>query len=157
MNREYNLAMAMIKFKQSWKELTDASKQVDTDLTEGYPFYLLDFEEITPAVQQWCNIHASRIISQTPDQITNPTCLRCAYVFKGIDKDGRCKGQNSGVDCGSYPIVPYNRNIVISALDNMQPGNRSAIEKLDDTNVLLAYIDITNRLEEQANERGSNA
>lgn len=147
MNKEYNLAVALIKFRQAWKDLTDASVLVDTDLTEKYPFYLLDFEELTPAVTQWCNIHASNIIQNTPDQIVNPTCLRCDYAFAGVDKEGRCRGQLAGIECGSYPIIPFNRNLILSAVDSMQPGKRTELDKLTDDNLLIVYIDITNKLE----------
>ena len=146
MSKEYNLAVQLIKFRQAWKELTDVSKDIDIDLSEKYPLYLLDFEELTPAVEQWCNLHASRIIQTTPDQIINPTCLRCEFAFKGLSKDGRCVGQNNGIKCGSYPLIPFNKNLVLSALESLNAGNREDLSKLTDDNVLLIYIDTTNML-----------
>lgn len=139
MSKEHELAVALIKFRQAWKELTDISKPLDTDLTEGYPFFLIDFEEVTPNVIQWCNIHASRIIKDTPDRLLNPTCLRCQYAFAGIDKSGMCIGQTKGIDCGSYPEIPFNRDLIIAALAAVE--KREDLQKLGDDNLLILYVD----------------
>lgn len=157
MNKEYDLAVALLKLRAAWKELTDISVQVDTDLTDGYPFYLLDFEEITPAVVQWCNIHAGRLIQNAPDRILNPTCLRCQYAFAGIAPDGRCVGHTRGIECQSYPEVPYSRQLVIAAMTT--PSNAIEIAKASDSNLLVAYIDYVNtrRKEAETSERSIDA
>lgn len=69
----HRLANALIAFKNAFTELTDASKAVpDYDISENYPFYLLNYEEIAPAVVQWCNIHATKLLKQLTYDVPSP-------------------------------------------------------------------------------------
>lgn len=69
----HRLANALINFKLAFNELTDASKAVpDYDISESYPFYLLDYEEIAPAVAQWCNIQATKLLKQLTYDVPSP-------------------------------------------------------------------------------------
>ncbi len=69
-NERKRMAVALIKFRKSYAELVLASKALpDLDVSEGYPFYLLDFEKIEPAVSQWCNLHASNLLHSLPFEV----------------------------------------------------------------------------------------
>ena len=69
----HRLANALINFKHAFTELTDASVAIpDYDISEGYPFYLLDYETIAPAVSQWCNIHATKLLKQLTYDVPSP-------------------------------------------------------------------------------------
>lgn len=155
MDKNYDLALALIRFRTAWKDLTDISVNVNIDMSDGYPFYLLNFEDITPQVIQWCNIHASRLIQEAPDRIVNPSCLRCEYVFAGFANDGRCIGQKAGIDCKSYPEIPYSREMILSAMST--PSSAADMAKLTDDNLLMLYVDYINtKRKEDGYEHGSN-
>lgn len=60
-------AKALLVFKDAYNVLVTASKRLpDYDVSERYPFYLLDFEEIAPAVTQWCTVNASKLLLKVP-------------------------------------------------------------------------------------------
>lgn len=69
----YKLAKALIQFKLAFKALVEASTAVDDyDISEAYPFFLLDYETIEPAVSQWCTIHATQLLKSIPAETLNP-------------------------------------------------------------------------------------
>lgn len=69
----HNLAKALLTLKAAYKQLVEASRDMpDYDISEAYPFYLLDFEAIEPAVLQWCTVHATRLLKRLPYQVESP-------------------------------------------------------------------------------------
>ena len=69
----HRLANALINFRAIFTELVDASVAVpEYDISEGYPFYLLDYEEISPAVSQWCLIHSNKLLKQLTYDVPSP-------------------------------------------------------------------------------------
>ncbi len=115
-NKEYQLALALLQFNQAWTSLVTISKQLpDMDLSELYPFFLLDFEEIQPAVKQWCLVHAGNILTRIPDRVPNPACVACKYVKAGITPDGVCTGAKE-VNCTNYPVIQFARELVVPFL-----------------------------------------
>lgn len=114
--REANLAVALLQLKGAWRKLCEASKALDEyDFSELYPFYLLDFENIEPAVVQWCTVHASKLMRSLPDKVDNPTCLDCAYFRSGLLPDGLCKGFYT-MSCGVHPVIVFSVDQVMPAL-----------------------------------------
>lgn len=115
-HKEYNMAVALLNFRKSYKELVRCSKQLpDLDVTEGYPWFLLDFEEIEPAVLNWCSTHASKLLDACPDIVDNPACLDCPKFGIGLGSDGLCKGATD-VKCSVYPKIMFNRHAVLPVL-----------------------------------------
>lgn len=134
MNSEYRLAVAFLQFKVAFKELAEASKALpDLDVSEGYPFYLLDYEVIAPAVDQWCNIQATQLMKKLPEMIDNPNCVKCPHFREGLLPNGLCKGS----PCSSYPTIPFMRQLVIPFLTE---HNITVDEKMTDDVVHLLYI-----------------
>ncbi len=71
--RNERLAKALLQFKLCYKELVEASVDIpDFDISEAYPFYLLDFEKIEPAIEQWCTVNATKILKLIPHEVTSP-------------------------------------------------------------------------------------
>lgn len=112
----YKLAVALLRFKAAYAELVDASERLPGyDIGEAYPFYLLDFEQIKPAVQQWCTIHAAKLMRDLPDKVDNAACINCDYFRKGIGADGQCLGQKDK-SCIIYPFIQFSREMAIAAM-----------------------------------------
>lgn len=130
----YDMLVAILTFKEAYKNLTAASiKLPDLDLSAGYPFYLLDFEEIAPAVSQWCSIHAASLMSMLPNRVINPVCIHCEHVGQGISSSGMCKGNAT---CQNYPLIVFTPEAVLPVL-TLFDKNQSSV---DSTTVLLAYM-----------------
>lgn len=111
-SKEYRFAVALLQFNRTWEELVKASVALpDLDVSELYPFYLLDFEELQPAVKQWCMHHASKIMQQVPDVVYNPACAMCPYVSAGLDEDGLCKGLHT-TGCSNHPTIMFTTQAV---------------------------------------------
>lgn len=142
--KEYDMAVALLQFKAAFHKLVTASKALpDLDVSEGYPFYLLDYEVIEPAVLQWCSIHAARLMEALPDVVTNPACLNCEHVGKGIGASGLCAG-NQG--CGIYPVISFSPAQCKPAL--IAAGY--SVDKLSDSEVELLYMqEVQKRVEKR--------
>lgn len=142
--KEYDMAVALLQFKAAFHKLVTASKALpDLDVSEGYPFYLLDYEVIEPAVLQWCSIHAARLMEALPDVVTNPACLNCEHVGKGIGASGLCAGNQS---CGIYPVISF-------SVAQCKPALVAAgysVDKLSDSEVELLYMqEVQKRVEKR--------
>ena len=112
-NNEYKVAVAMLQFKTAYHNLVEATKSMpDLDVSNCYPFYLLDFEEIEPAVMQWCSIHAAELMKHLPERVDNPGCLACQYFRAGLTPGGICKGSEN-TSCGIYPTLVYMKEYII--------------------------------------------
>jgi hypothetical protein len=138
MNEEknYRLAVAFLQFKTAYKNLVAASKELpELNVSECYPFYLLDFEEIEPAVLQWCTIHATQLMKNLPDKVDNPACAHCAYLRAGLGPDGQCKGMTA-TWCGVYPYISFTKELALPVLiaANMH------VADLSDNDVHLLYM-----------------
>lgn len=142
--KEYDMAVALLQFKAAFHKLVTASKALpDLDVSEGYPFYLLDYEVIEPAVLQWCSIHAARLMEALPDVVTNPACLNCEHVGKGIGASGLCAG-NQG--CGIYPVISFSSAQCKPAL--IAAGYN--VDRLSDSEVELLYMqEVQKRVEKR--------
>ena len=111
MNNEYEAVCALLGFAAAYKRLTDVTtKMPDLDLSDSYPFFLLDFEDIAPGVIQWCSIHASRLMANLPDRVDNPACIGCRFLKGGLATNGLCRGQ-AAMNCSLYPIMPYSEDM----------------------------------------------
>ena len=125
-NDAYNLAIAFLRFKDAYITLAkETAKHDDFDMSTNYPFYLLDFEQITPAVQQWCNTYSTAILRALPERITNPGCFDCSFKGLGVDASGMCKGYKEK-QCNIFPTIIFTRDAVMPfmtqtgyAVDNM--------------------------------------
>ena len=142
--KEYDMAVALLQFKAAFHKLVTASKALpDLDVSEGYPFYLLDYEVIEPAVLQWCSIHAARLMEALPDVVTNPACLNCEHVGKGIGASGLCAGNQS---CSIYPVISF-------SVAQCKPALVAAgysVDKLSDSEVELLYMqEVQKRVEKR--------
>lgn len=112
MNKEYNMAVALLQFKKAFTTLVNCSEAMpDLDLSENYPFYLLDFEQIEGTVEQWCMIHASKLMSQVPDKVVNPACLECTHFKERTPV--KCSKE---FNCINYPEIPFSKLAVSGAL-----------------------------------------
>lgn len=142
--KEYDMAVALLQFKAAFHKLVTASKALpNLDVSEGYPFYLLDYEVIEPAVLQWCSIHAARLMEALPDVVTNPACLNCEHVGKGIGASGLCAGNQS---CGIYPVISFSPAQCKPAL--IAAGY--TVDKLSDSEVELLYMqEVQKRVEKR--------
>lgn len=107
-SKEYRLAQALVVFSRAWEELAAASKACpNMDVSDFYPFYLLDYEEMAPAVKTWALSHASNIMKNVPDKVYNPECFHCPYLGKGLDQEtGLCKGYEA-TKCGRHPYIMF--------------------------------------------------
>ena len=116
-SKEYRLAQALVVFSRAWEELAAASKACpDMDVHALYPFYILDYEEIAPAVKAWALMHASNIMRNVPDKVCNPDCYGCPYLGKGLDQDtGLCIGYEDK-KCGRHPYIMFTPEAVMPFL-----------------------------------------
>lgn len=113
---EYNMAVALLNFAHSYQAMCKASRKLpDLDVSEGYPWFLLDYEEIEPAVVGWARMHASKLLDMCPDIVENPSCLGCRYLSMGLAASGLCVGQEA-VKCANYPKILFERDLVKPAL-----------------------------------------
>lgn len=134
--KENALAVALLQFSHAYEELVKASKRLPTyDLSALYPFFLLDFEEIQPAVKQWCLYHAGDIIAQVPDRVPNPACIECPFIKAGLSSDGLCKGQEK-THCNNYPMIMFTRESVLPFLKACDVD----ITGCDDAALQLLYV-----------------
>ena len=130
----YKLAAALLQFKYTYSELVKASKEMpDYDFSVGYPFFLLDFEEIAPNVLQWCSMHAAELMKQLPDRVDNPACVSCKYMRSGIAASGLCKAP---IPCNHYPIIPFSRELTMPFFITQNID----IKDLSDDEMHLLYI-----------------
>lgn len=140
-NKEYRAAIGFLNFRRAYKELVEATKDMpDLDVTEGYPFFLLDFEDIAPAVLNWATLHAGRLMDMLPDMVVNPACIMkgCEYLGKPIGTDGQCRGADD-IKCGLYPMIMFQREQVEPAL--WAKGHKTAA--LNESEVKLLYESAT--------------
>lgn len=145
MSKEYKLAVAFIQFKDAYSKLVDASMAMpDIDLSDNYPFYLLDFEEIENAVKQWCIVHASRLMRELPERVDNPRCLSCSYLRAGLAPTGLCVGMNE-IQCGVHPTIVYSSDAVIPYL----VGNGVSVANLNPEEIHLIYMNKTEAIYER--------
>lgn len=91
LTKQYLLAKSLLKFKRAYEELVEASKEMpDYDISENYPFYLLDFEAIGPAVSQWCITHYDKLISDVPVNAPSPAITKTEEpIVPELPKDYR--------------------------------------------------------------------
>lgn len=122
-SNEYRFAQALLVFSSAWEELAKASLACpEQDVSDLYPFYLLDYEEIAPAVKSWCLHHASRIMKEVPDKVYNPECFQCPYLSSGIDKvTGLCEGYPA-MKCGRHPYIMFTPEAVKPFMLEHEPG-----------------------------------
>lgn len=152
-NRIYKMAVAFLQFKQAYSNLVDASLAMpDLDVSDAYPFYLLDFETIEPAVRQWCNIHSSRLMKLLPERVDNPTCLSCSFLRAGTGPDGFCKGLRE-TNCGVHPTILFSKEAVAPFLTSVGVD----INKLDDEAMHLIYIQRSEEAYEQTTKKADRA
>ena len=140
--KEYNAAIAFLNFRQAWKKLVDATKVMpELDVSDAYPFYLLDFENIAPAVMNWAMIHAGRLMEQIPDMVVNPVCLAngCPFMGRELNSSGQCPGAET-IGCVIYPRIMYTREQVENIL-RMRGHDTS---KLNESEVQLLYVSEVN-------------
>ena len=146
-NKAYKLAVALLQFKSNYRELVKASKDLsDYDFSRGYPFYLLDFEEIEPNVLQWCSIHAAYLTKQLPDRVDNPACANCNYMRIGISPSGLCKAP---ISCMHYPIIPFSKELVMPFF----AAQKMSITDLSDDEMHLLYIRRMEQIYEEKNSK----
>lgn len=118
-SKEYRMAKALLMFNQAYKELVAASTALpDLDVSQLYPFYLLDYEQIQPDVEQWCLFHASKIINQVPDRVPNSACASCPWLYAGVGPDGLCKGAKT-TGCRQYPEMMFTRAAATTFLSSL--------------------------------------
>lgn len=147
-NLEYDLMVAFIRFRDAYGKLVAASTRLPNyNLGEAYPFYILDFEEIEPAVNQWCNIQISKLMKQLPERVENPACLKCRFLGKGLLKNNTCFGLEA-TDCGLYPYVLYDKNIVTPALQQHGISTDTSDEWLH-----LNYLQLVRKLIAEINKK----
>lgn len=109
-NKMYRMATALINFTAAFSELSAASRALpDLDVSELYPFYLLDYEKIDVDVKQWCLHHASKLLGQVPDKVPNSACAGCRWLYAGLDVDGQCKGRKT-TGCNLFPQTVFQRS-----------------------------------------------
>lgn len=139
-NKEYNLAVALLQFKKSYLALVDASKAMpDYDASNCYPFYMLDFEEIGPAVSQWCSVHASELLAQVPDRVLNPACIRCSHYVKRGPVYCALQG------CFNHPEIVFSKDAIAPAL--LQYG--IDIKDMTEEAAFVAYLQFCDKLEKE--------
>lgn len=143
--KEYNMAVALLNFAACYQKLCAASKKLpDLDMSENYPWFLLDYEDIETTVVGWARLHASKLLSICPDIVENPSCLQCRYLSLGLAASGLCVGQEA-VGCANYPKIMFERDLVKPAL--VAAGNYDP--KWTDQEVYLHYQqEVLKRVEE---------
>jgi len=148
-SKNYRMAVALLRFKTAYKELVAASKELpDLDVSEGYPFYLLEFEEIEQAVLAWCTTHASRLMQNLPDKVDNPACMKCPFFRQGLGVDGQCKGFTT-TWCNIYPYVSFTREMALPVL--IATGVN--VDGLSDNDIHLLYM---RKMDDTYEKRASN-
>jgi hypothetical protein len=108
--RTKQLIDALANFAVAWSNLTKlTAEDDDLDLTEAYPFYLLNFEEITPNVVQWCKLNISKLIKGSAGKmlIMNPDCIQC-------DNVGKC----GSLDCQLHTYIPFDKEKMTKCLSS---------------------------------------
>ncbi len=139
------MAIAFLQFKQAYTNLVDASLSMpDLELDDNYPFYLLDFEQIEPAVRQWCSIHAARLMKNLPERADNPRCLSCDFLRAGLGKEGLCIGMPM-VHCNVHPTILYSQEAVTPFLISVGVD----VGALNEESIHLIYIQRTEEIYEQ--------
>lgn len=117
-NKMYRMATALINFTTAFSELAAASKALpELDVSELYPFYLLDYEKIDVDVKQWCLHHASKLLGQVPDKVPNSACAQCPWLYAGLDHDGQCKGRKT-TGCNLFPQTVFQRSSAAAFLSH---------------------------------------
>lgn len=138
---EYELATALLQFKVAYSVLCKASRNMpDLDMSDNYPFYLLDFEDIEPAVIQWCNLHSNKLMEQVPDRVDNPACVECSKFRSGLAANGTCKGG----PCNNYPYVIFSREMCTPLL--VKYDTVAIPARLTDANLHACYIALCDKL-----------
>lgn len=144
--KEYRMAVALLDFKRSFSNLAAASKALpDLDVSDLYPFYLLDYEQIAPAVSQWCMHHASKLFEQLPDIVANPACFNCPHIGAELAPNGQCP-YAAERGCYVFPKIMYSRQQCAPAL--VAAGYQLA--GLSDGEVELLYL-------QEVEKRGKNS
>lgn len=130
------MAVAFINFDKAYEELVAASVAMgdDFDVSQCYPFYLLDFEEIAPAVKQWTAVHSRKLLNELPDKVINPACLVCPHYSKQAVMDGNCSVTNR--DCINYPYIQFSRQTVTPYMEMVGYD----VATLDDAELELMYM-----------------
>ena len=117
-NKMYRMATALINFTAAFSALAAASKALpELDVSELYPFYLLDYEKIDVDVKQWCLHHASKLLGQVPDKVPNSACAQCPWLYAGLDHDGQCKGRKT-TGCNLFPQTVFQRSSAAAFLSH---------------------------------------
>ena len=138
---EYMMATALLQFKKAYSDLCAASRKLpDLDVSENYPFYLLDFEDIEQAVIQWCNIHTNRLMEQVPDRVDNPACVGCSSFRVGLGANGLCKGG----PCNNYPFILFSREACAALMQKYFDDKELFI--LNNNLYHARYIELCNKL-----------
>ena len=147
-SKEYRMAKALLMFNQAFKELAAASKALpDLDVSQLYPFYLLDYEQIQPDVEQWCLFHASKIINQVPDRVPNSACAGCPWLHAGIGPDGLCKGTKT-TGCRQYPEMMFTRAAATTFLSSLGVDT----SQMDDAVLQMVYTQKVEEVNQSAKE-----
>lgn len=150
-SKEYRMAQALLMFNQAFKELTLASKALpDMDVSQFYPFYLLDYEQIQPDVEQWCLFHASKIINQVPDRVPNSACAGCPWLYAGIGPDGLCRGTKT-TGCRQYPEMMFTRAAATTFLSSLGVDT----SQMDDAVLQMVYTQKVEEVNRIAKEKQS--
>lgn len=119
MSKEYEAAVAFLQLKNAYSKLVQATLEMpDLDVRDSYPFFLLDFEAIAPAVLQWCTIHSAKLMAQLPERVDNPVCINCRFFREGLGSDGLCKGFNE-MQCNTHPTIVYSKEAVMPYLQSL--------------------------------------
>lgn len=148
-SKAYRMAQALLMFNQAYKELTQASKALpDLDVSQLYPFYLLDFEQIQPDVEQWCLFHASKIINQVPDRVPNSACASCPWLYAGTGPDGLCKGTKT-TGCRQYPEMMFTRAATTTFLSSLGVDT----SQMDDAVLQMVYTQKIEEVNRNAKEK----
>ena len=147
-SKEYRMAKALLTFNQAFKALAAASKALpDLDVSQLYPFYLLDYEQIQPDVEQWCLFHASKIINQVPDRVPNSACAGCPWLHAGIGPDGLCKGAKT-TGCRQYPEMMFTRAAATTFLSSLGVDT----SQMDDAVLQMIYTQKVEEVNQSAKE-----
>ena len=148
MSKEYEAAVAFLQLKSAYSNLVKATIDMhDLDLSDSYPFYLLDFEVIAPAVLQWCTIHAAKLMSQLPERVDNPVCITCEFFRAGLGSDGLCKGF-AEIKSNTHPTIVYSKEAVIPYLASLGTD----VSKLTIDEIHLLYMKRTDEAYAKINE-----
>lgn len=137
-NKYFKLGQAFVALRDSWNTISKMLAEDDIDVSDYYPFYLLDFETISKAVSIWCNEHANRALSQVSQTIVNPACLQCVYAVESIKHNGTFCSKATEMCCGVSGVVPFSRDAAAGVLisHGYKPG------ELSDLDCYLSYLKI---------------